>query len=213
MLDGGGGFDTADYSDKKSGVMVTINRSKQVDVFVGGAVEDRVRNVENITGGSSSDALTGDKKANVLEGGRGDDTLDGAKASDSLDGGKGNDTLIGGLGNDTLTGGAGRDEFVFSAKPGPANVDVIADFASGIDMVHLSDAVFRAVGPTLDPSEFHAAAGAVAGQDRNDRIVYDTATGHLYYDADGRKAGGVDPVLFATLTGKPVLDASDFVIV
>ena len=56
-------------------------------------------------------------------------------------------------------------------------------------------------------------AGATAGIDRNDRIIYNTATGDLYYDRDGNKPGGHAAVLFATLSGAPAIDAGDFQIV
>ncbi len=210
-LDGGSGVDTADYSDKKAGVVLALNGSKQVVPFVGGTAEDKVSNVENVTGGARSDALTGDAKANLLKGGAGDDKLDGGKANDSLDGGKGNDTLIGGFGNDTLTGGAGRDEFVFNTKLGGTNTDTVADFTHDTDLLHLSDAIFRTVGPTLDAAEFYAGAGAVKAHDRDDRIIYDTSTGRLYYDDDGKR--GHAAIHFATLATKPVVDAGDFAVV
>jgi hypothetical protein len=46
--------------------------------------------------------------------------------------------------------------------------------------------------------------------------VYDSASGNLYYDANGGthtlNGSGADSVLFATLTGHPTLVATDFVI-
>ncbi len=42
------------------------------------------------------------------------------------------------------------------------------------------------------------------------RIIYNTETGALSYDADGNKAGGIAAVHFATLTGAPNLSAADF---
>ena len=44
---------------------------------------------------------------------------------------------------------------------------------------------------------FRAAVGGDAA-DTNDYVLYDTATGNLFYDADGSGAGA--KVLFATLT-------------
>ena len=43
------------------------------------------------------------------------------------------------------------------------------------------------------------------------RVVYNQATGELYYDADGNGAGTA--ALFATLQGAPVLTASDFTVI
>ena len=60
-------------------------------------------------------------------------------------------------------------------------------------------------------ARFHAAAGANGGHDANDRVVYNTSTGQLYYDADGNGAGAAE--IFATLTTKPVITASDIVVI
>ena len=76
-LDGGAGKDTADYSDKSASVVVTLNGASYVSVLVGGVVEDRIRNIENLTGGYGADKLTGDAGNNVLDGRSGADTLKG----------------------------------------------------------------------------------------------------------------------------------------
>jgi Ca2+-binding RTX toxin-like protein len=54
--------------------------------------------------------------------------------------------------------------------------------------------------------------GATDAGDANDRIIYDSASGNLYYDADGTGAGS-SSTLFATLTGAPAITAGDFLIV
>jgi Ca2+-binding RTX toxin-like protein len=59
---------------------------------------------------------------------------------------------------------------------------------------------------------FYKSATATAAHDADDRIVYNTTTGALYYDADGT---GTDasPIQFATLTGSPdTVTAADFVV-
>ncbi|MBB4000311.1 Ca2+-binding RTX toxin-like protein [Aureimonas pseudogalii] len=99
-IDGGAGTDTADYSDKTTAVVATLNGATNANVTVGGAAEDTIRNIENLTGGSAADTLAGDGLANVLTGNAG---------NDSLSGGSGNDTLLGGAGADRLDGGAGTD--------------------------------------------------------------------------------------------------------
>lgn len=53
--------------------------------------------------------------------------------------------------------------------------------------------------------EFHLGAAA---QDTDDRIIYDQATGSLFYDADGNGAGAA--VRFAVLANKALVTASDF---
>ncbi|HNG77955.1 MAG TPA: calcium-binding protein, partial [Burkholderiaceae bacterium] len=131
-----------------------------------------------------------------------------------LTGNEGNNTLNGGDGNDTLIGGAGNDTFVFdTALNAATNVDVISDFAAG-DLVLLDNDIFTALGAAgaLSAGQIYSGAGvtgaSVAGQTAG--VYYDTSTGSLYYDADG--FGGTAAVQFATLTSKPVLTASSFVV-
>jgi Ca2+-binding RTX toxin-like protein len=91
-LDGGDGTDTADYSDKTSSIDVTLNGATQASVTVGGTIEDTIKNIENINGGSGDDIIIGDAYANTLSGGAGDDLLEGGSGKDLLDGGTGTDT-------------------------------------------------------------------------------------------------------------------------
>ena len=58
----------------------------------GGAGNDTLTNIENLTGSGHNDTLTGDAGANILAGGAGDDTLSGGAGNDTLDGGDGTDT-------------------------------------------------------------------------------------------------------------------------
>jgi Ca2+-binding RTX toxin-like protein len=126
----------------------------------------------------------------------------------------GNDTLEGGAGNDSLWSGAGNDWFVFR-HTGTANADTLGDFAAGVDTIGLDNAVMTALGAdgdfTATDGRFWAAPGANAGQDANDRVVYNTTTGQLYYDADGSGAGAAQ--LIATLSGAPGLTASDIAVI
>jgi len=58
-------------------------------------------------------------------------------------------------------------------------------------------------------NQFYAANGAKSATNANQRIVYDSSAGNLYYDADG--AGGAAAVRIATLGQAihPVLDHTD----
>jgi VCBS repeat-containing protein len=148
-----------------------------------------------------------------FDGRAGNDKLDAAGGNDTVKGGSGNDALNGGLGKDALTGGDGKDKFVFNTALSSANVDTIDDFKHDADLIQLDDAIFTKIGSKLESAEFYAAKGAVKAHDKSDRIIYDTKTGKLYFDADGSKKGGVDAVHFATLTKHPLLDHGDFAIV
>ena len=158
--------------------------------------------------------LAGNAAANLLTGGGGANTISGGAGADTILGGTGDDTLSGGAGADRLTGGAGYDVFRFDGLP-DAGADLITDFAAGVDKILLSRAVFAgltgaATGP-LGPGLFWSGAGVTAAHDADDRLVYDTTTGTLYYDPDG--VGGAAAISLATFgTAKPVLSAGDFIL-
>jgi Ca2+-binding RTX toxin-like protein len=173
-----------------------------------------------LTGTDKNNTLFGDAKGNSMDGkggsdavrsGAGRDKVAGGSGKDTIDGGSGNDTIDSGEGKDRLTGGQGKDRFVFSTEL--TSADVITDFKPGTDKIALDGDIFRRLGDALDAGEFLSAPGAAAGQDGNDRIVYDTASGKLHFDVDGNKAGGKAAVHFATLTGAPALGHDDFIIV
>lgn len=142
-----------------------------------------------------------------------DDSLAGDGANNRLESSRGNDTLNGRGGVDTLAGGDGADNFVFSVAPGAANADVITDFASA-DTIVLDRDAHNNVGPdgnfSVGDDRFFAGAGANSGQDASDRVVYNTTTGQLWYDADGNAPGLAQ--LIATLAGAPALAATDIAV-
>jgi Ca2+-binding RTX toxin-like protein len=139
----------------------------------------------------------------------GNDTLLGGNGNDLLIGNEGNDSLAGGLGNDTLDGMEGTDRFVFNTALGPANVDLLS-VESGVDKVVLDDDFFVGIGAVgaLNASAF----GVYGSADASDRILFDSATGNLYFDGDG-SAAAKTAVLFATLVGGITIAAGDFEIV
>ena len=61
---------------------------------------------------------------------------------------------------------------------------------------------------TLAASAFHAGSSA---HDLSDRIIYNSATGNIYYDADGIGPGA--QVLFANVSAGAALTNADFFIV
>jgi Ca2+-binding RTX toxin-like protein len=91
IIDGAGGVDVVDFSEKTTAVLLTLNGASFATATVGGVAEDSVRNVENVIGGSAGDTLTGDALANQLFGMGGDDMLNGGLGADVLDGGAGAD--------------------------------------------------------------------------------------------------------------------------
>jgi Ca2+-binding RTX toxin-like protein len=156
--------------------------------------------------------LVGDNNANTLTGGAlndtllglgGADTLQGMAGNDSVDGGAGNDSVGGGAGTDVLTGGLDRDTFVLNAAggasntPGVAGTDVITDFVRGTDLLALSRTTYAGFGRTtavaanqLLVGNFAGGTGFVSTETASTRLVYDTASGNLWHDANGNLAGG-----------------------
>jgi serralysin len=180
-------------------------------------------NAINGAGNSHNNVLTGNNAANQLQGAAGndvlygeggDDTLFGQYADDVLFGGAGEDLLYGhhgadvlkgGEGADLLDGGAGADRFVFDASLGAGNVDTIVGFAPIHDTIELDIDVFTEVNSgVLDADAFIIGSSAADGEDR---IIYDSATGALYYDEDG--LGGAAQIQFATLSPGLALTQND----
>jgi Ca2+-binding RTX toxin-like protein len=128
-LDGGTGNDFAIYSDKSGVVSVQLDGANFAQVSLNGLLEDNIRNIENVQGGSGNDILFGDGLANQLlgeggkdkiSGGIGDDQLFGGDETDTITGDENNDTIHGDNGDDFLGGDAG-DDHIF----GDANNDQI----------------------------------------------------------------------------------------
>ena len=128
----------------------------------------------------------------VLAGSAGADSLAGSSGNDTLYGYGGDDTLDGLGGRDVLWGGEGSDTFVLDQAPGSGNADEIQVFESYRDDFRLDATVMPELGPSgrfsWSDVRFYSAIGATGGHDADDRIVYDTGSGNLYYDPDGSGA-------------------------
>ncbi len=153
FLAGGTGDDTI-WGDDTAGLAAgddTAWGGQGNDRMAGGAGLDLLngdRGADSIQGGGGADTLNGGADGDRLEGGEGADLLRGGQGDDLLLAGGGGDTLAGDLGADTMLGGDGADRFVLAAD---GSVDVISDFAVGIDRLQLSadlgiidEATFRA---------------------------------------------------------------------
>lgn len=172
-----------------------------------------------LIGDAGNDTLYAKDNNATLNGGAGNDVIFGGAGVDRLEGGDGADKLIGGIGNDILVGGAGADRFVFSNPI--QGIDQILDFNVAEDIIEIQLPLFiressgsvtsivavgddpanntfgkaGLTGNALLPAEqFHVGAGAA---DANDRFIYDSITGGLFFDVDG---SGANPQLqLATL--------------
>lgn len=123
------------------------------------------------------------------------------------------DNQLNGLsGNDILRGQGGSDAFIFdTALDGIANVDSIADFTLGEDILRLTGSVFDGITNVgLRGGSGFTLGAAATNTDGQAQIIYDQGTGEIFYDEDG--AAGVEQVLFAIATNRVGLDGSDFII-
>ena len=79
----------------------------------------------------------------------------------------------------------------------------------GSDLIVLDDAVFAGLAAgALAASAFVAGTAAA---DAGDRVIYDSNSGQLWFDADGTGAGAA--VLFAAVTPGTSLTNVDFLVV
>jgi serralysin len=118
-----------------------------------------------------------------------------------------------------LRGAGGADQFVFNMT-GSNNTDTLADFshAQHDKIVFDNLNAFSALPDgSLASGRFHAAgdigaSGGGTGVGANDRVLYDTDTGRLYYDSNGSAAG--QRVLLGIVSDSngdhPTLVAGDF---
>ena len=115
--------------------------------------------------------------------------------------------MNGGTGKDTMTGGSGNDDFNFF-QVGPADADTITDFKSGQDEIWLWDDAFELGSDKfLKSKQFLAGDGLTEATKGSHRVIYDTKSGKLYFDKDGKD--GDDSVLIGILKGGVELHASD----
>jgi Ca2+-binding RTX toxin-like protein len=136
--------------------------------------------------------------------------LTGNTSGNILQGNNANNILNGGDGNDDLTGYGGQDSFLFNTPLNAAsNIDRINDFNVADDTIRLEQAIFPAFGVgTISADQFVISSSA---QDANDRIIYNSSTGALFYDSDG--VGGNAQVQFAELGRGLALTNADFLAV
>jgi Ca2+-binding RTX toxin-like protein len=132
-IDGGQGYDRADYTTGTSGVSVILNDAADGSANDGQGGTDVLRNIEGVRGSDFNDSISGNSAANKLEGLSGNDQLRGGAGNDTLLGGEGSDYLTGGSGDDVLNGGNGIDtaDYFFSDTSAGIVVNLVAGTATG----------------------------------------------------------------------------------
>jgi len=195
-LDGGDGDDLLDAGDGAGN-----------DSYVGGS------GVDTLTFAGTGSAVVvdlGRGRASGADSGRDSlrsvENVTGSGFADTLTGSAVANVLTGGAGADTLAGGKGADLFVFD-NLAVGGADVVTDFSTlQGDTLGFDGLVFTAL---ADGVAF--ASGTLADAALGMELVFDTASGGLYYDADGT-GQGADAQLIVTLTGVTTLAATDIVV-
>jgi Ca2+-binding RTX toxin-like protein len=192
LVDGGAGFDSIEFSNRATSALIVDFAAGSISGGSSGTIS--FSNVERIVTGNFNDRLNGNASGQTLNG------LGGA------------DTLWGAGGVDTLWGGAGADNFVFR-ETGAGNADSIRDFGSGTDKLVLDASMMSALGASgnfaAGDARFKANSTGTA-TDASDRILFNTATGQVFYDADGNGSGAAQ--LIATLQSGATLAATDIAV-
>lgn len=216
-LAGGIGNDTYFVDNVKDRVVERSDQGTDTIIASASTTVGRFVEVLNLTGTDDLFGI-GSSDGNTLNGNSGNNVLDGVKGNDILNGFGGSDILVGGVGSDTLAGGSGADVFRFRSAPKVVDgFDAIVDFSSAEgDTIELGKGAFRGLGSVLggiSASQFSSGAGVDTVQDANDRVLYNTTTGNLWYDPDG--LGAFVPILIAQLGAgsHPTLSHSDIFIV
>jgi serralysin len=206
---GNGGDDTF-YVDNVGDVVVEKSAAGGNDLVNSSIDFALPANVETLVlTGTAAINGTGNGLANAITGNAGNNVLTGAGGADTLSAGQGDDTINGGAGSDTLTGGLGHDAYVFSNPLGATNVDTIVGYSVGADVIDLGHAVFA--GLALGALAEGAFNTGTAASEADDRIIYDSASGALLFDADG--VGGTAAVQFATLDPGLPMSAGEFFVI
>ncbi|MBW4652270.1 MAG: S8 family serine peptidase [Kaiparowitsia implicata GSE-PSE-MK54-09C] len=231
------GTDTINAAAVTANLWIDLRSGNTSQIAGQSVVIDATTVIEHAIGGDGHDVLLGNAASNTLYGKRGNDTLRGLQGNDSLFGGQGNDLLVGGAGNDllvggaghdtlhggggndTLTGGNGSDHFLFQSGQPFANqnlgTDTITDFQLDTDKLVLSKTSFTKLGSAIGlgfslASEFAQVGTDAAAKVSSALIVYSLGSGNLFYNANGESTGLGSGGLFANLSTKPSLTATDF---
>ncbi len=215
-IDGGEGTDYIDFR-QANGVRFTLDDSFDNTglaagdsfVFIEGVYGSR--RADFIVGGSEANSFFGESGNDTLIGGAGADSLSGGNGVDQINGGDGADILLGGGGKDIITGGAGDDEFRFAFLTDGG--DIITDFSNKVgnnDRITISASAlaFAGIFPrALAANEFHVGRTNIA-PGAEDRIIVRTTDNTVWFDSNGRAAGGL--TLIADLQAGVTLTFADF---
>ena len=209
-----GGVDVIDLTGTTGATTLNLGLTTIQTVVTNNLRLTLAANIENIIGGNGSDRLTGNSLDNNLVGGLG---------NDNLRGNGGDDSLTGGVGNDILTGDAGIDRFIYNSgrayDAGDIGLDLILDFTTGTDKFVLSKTTFNALRSVVGNDLSQGSDLAIVDNDdlvntQAAFIVYNSASGNLFYNQNGIAAGLGTGGAFVDFFNQPTtLTAADFIVI
>ncbi|MEA5606109.1 calcium-binding protein [Nostoc sp. UHCC 0252] len=223
-LNGGAGNDRFDAGDSTGNTLFFGDDGNDYLDINGGNFDDRSSGNNTLNGGADDDTLSagGSTGDNLLLGGDGNDYLDisGSSYSDFYDNrSTGNNTLNGGAGDDIfdlsgsagdnlIFGGDGTDTFIFANYD--EGINTIDDFNATNELIQLGSYFDYGLSiGTLETSQFTIGASATTSEER---FIYNSATGALFFDQDG-SASGFTQRQFAQLSTGLSLTNNNFVVV
>jgi Ca2+-binding RTX toxin-like protein len=206
VLDGGIGADTMNGSLGDDTYRVD-NAGDVVIETAGNGANDRVNTSVSYALGATSE-IERFQTTSV----NGTDAIDltGSSAAQTIFGNAGDNRIDGKDGSDTLRGFGGEDSFVFSRALGITNIDTIEDFNVAADTIELDSDIFTGLAAGAIAANQFTANAAGAALNANHRIIYETDSGNLIFDADGSGAGAGQ--VFATVSLALALTSDDFVV-
>ena len=192
-IDGGAGYDRAEYETATQGVVVTLGGTGTGTAQDGQGGTDTLISIEAVSGSNFADRLTGSDSTafESFEGLAGDDTLEGGAGANEFDGGAGNDLFIVGAGDSGLT---------------LDTADVIKGFVSGSDRLGLGVAAtaanYQEAG--IASANFSAALAAAnaafaadAGGSKAYVFQFDGTNGYLFIDRGANGATAEEVIVLA----------------
>jgi phospholipase/lecithinase/hemolysin len=191
-----------------AGNIYTVKSSSAVVLEgVGGSGEDTIKTTVSysLSAGSEIEVLrtTNNKGTAAI-------ALSGNEFVQKIIGNSGANRIDGKEGNDILTGGGGKDLFVFSTPlDGSKNVDKITDYNVSADTISIDQLAFAGLASGALPAGAFALGTSALQTD--DRIIYDKATGQIFFDQDG-SGSAHSPILFAVVSAGLNLTAGDFIV-
>lgn len=205
-LDGKGGADKLYgyggndiyHVDSSGDRVMEVSSGGTADVVYSSVSHTLTSYVERLYGsGFSAINLTGNSLANIIKGNAGANKINGY------------------TGKDTLYGGSSKDIFIFNTKASSTNYDKIADYNVTYDTIWLDNKYFTKLGSGSSTSPKKLSSSyfwkGAAAHDSNDRVIYDSKKGYLYYDVDG--TGASKQVVIATLSKNLKMTYHDFYVI